>query len=128
MEGYVQQCGVRLRGAPWVPTPPGPQFCGEALRGGILKQMSNAPVTDVCGIPLPCSRSPIVVLQPTCYSLATWPPGCNLPAFVRITVEDDCSAVRGPVVDEDNVPIVGATEFFCAERSSFPVLFSETPA
>jgi len=122
MQGYVQECGVRLRGKPWVPTPPGPQFCGEALRGGIVKNMSNAPVTDVCGIPLPCSRSPTLVLQPTCYSLPGFPEGCTLPGYVRITVNADCTGLRGIVVDFDNVPIVGAVEVPCSQRSGLPVI------
>lgn len=122
MQGYVQECGVRLRGAPWVPTPPGPQFCGERLRGGIIKNSSNAPVTDVCGIPLPCERSPVVVLQATCYRLPTWPEQCFEPAYVRITIADDCTGLRGPIVDFDNVPIPTATEVLCAERSSLPVI------
>jgi hypothetical protein len=122
MQGFVQECGVRIPGKPWVPTPPGPQFCGETLRGGIMLNRSNAPVTDVCGRPLPCARTPTVVLQPTCYSLPTWPPGCFQPAFARITVADDCSAVRGPIVDEANQPIASATEFPCSERSGLPVI------
>lgn len=120
MQGYVQECGVRLRGAPWVPTPPGPQFCGERLRGDVPYR-SNAPVTDVCGRPFACERSPTVVLQPTCYSLPGFPEGCSLPGYVRITVAGDCTGVRGPVVDEDNAPIVGAVEVVCSPRSGLPV-------
>lgn len=121
MQGYVQECGVRIPGKPWVPTPPGPQFCGQTLRGGIIKNSSNAPVTDVCGIPLPCARTPTEVLQPTCYSLPGFPEGCSLPGYVRITVNADCSGLRGPVVDEDNQPIVGAVEVPCNDRSGLPV-------
>jgi hypothetical protein len=41
---------------------------------------------------------------------------------VRITVNDDCSAVRGPVVDATNTPIVSATEVVCSIRSGLPVI------
>jgi hypothetical protein len=120
MQGFVQACGERIRGAPFVAPKAGPQFCGEALRGQAFNR-TNAPVTDVCGIPLPCSRTPTVVLQPTCYSLPGFPEGCSLPGYARITVNADCTGERGIIVDEDNTPIPSAVEVPCSQRSGLPV-------
>ena len=117
---YPQQCGVRIPGKPPVFFKAGPQFC-EPLAGGGFRPFSFNN-TDPCGVPFACSTTARVVLQPTCYSLPTDPPGCPRDAFVRLTVAADCSIARGPVVDEDNQPIASATEVICSPRSSFPTI------
>lgn len=121
MDFYPQQCGIRIPGAPFPRLRAGPQLCGERIRGGGFRPYSFNN-TDPCGIPFPCTSTEQVVLQPTCYSLPTDPPGCTRDGFTRITVNADCSAERGPVVDEQNSPIVDATEIICNPRSSFPVI------
>lgn len=119
---YPQQCGVRIPGEPFPRGRAGPQFCGERIRGGGFRPYSFER-TDACGIPFPCTSTPRVVLQPTCYSLPTDPPGCFWSdGFARITLDDECAGVRGPIVDEENVPIPSAEEVICNPRSSFPVI------
>jgi hypothetical protein len=120
MDFYPQQCGVRIPGNPSIPTPPGPQFCGQRLRGSVINR-SNSAVTDVCGRPLPCVTTPRELLQAQCYSLSGFPEGATLPGFVRITVNGDCTASVGIIVDGDNDPIVGAIPEFCPGDSAVPV-------
>jgi len=124
---YPQQCGIRIPGEPFPRGKAGAQFCGERIRGGGFRPYSFER-TDACGAPFPCTSTERVVLQPTCYSLPTDPPGCFWSdGFARITVGDDCSAERGPIVDEDNAEIPDAVEVICNPRSSFPVIPAPPP-
>lgn len=112
-------CGTRIPGKPWIPTPPGPQFCGTPLPGGRGWQASRD-VTDPCGRPIPQFCSPADVLQPVCYRLPTFPPGCVAQGFVRIQQSVDCSADQGVVVDANNTPIPGAIQVPCGAASALP--------